>query len=528
VSRNPFLAGVALLSLAFLACAPWLGCAAGGTPQGSGAGGAAGCESGTLCGGTCVDLMSDQGNCGACGTACGAGQVCSGGTCTLDCGAGTTKCGTNCVDTQNDPSNCGTCGMACPMGQVCSAGACGLTCAGGTTLCSGKCVDTQIDPANCGGCGMACSMGQICSAGACGLTCVGGTTLCSGKCVDTQTDPANCGGCNKPCPSGQTCSGGMCNLACVGGTTLCSGKCVDTQIDAANCGGCNKPCPSGQTCSGGMCSLVCVGGTTLCSGKCVDTQVDLANCGGCNKPCAAGSTCAGGMCKTTSPTASCEAILQAGMSNGDGNYMIQPDPNQPPFQVYCDMTSDGGGWTRCFQLVNTAAADLNDNTWLDNCVDWAMASWTAGGLLVRVLDTSNTVLYSATGTRSVPWTHADVTSTTPPATQYDVGQHANLVTLSNGDKMMISGDTGSGAGCWNSMGNGYVIVVYPSTPDMYMNPKLMVQPYLLQVNSTTPRDYWVGNTGWTPAMEIVYVAGGFNACGPVQAGLMGSFEFYVR
>jgi hypothetical protein len=45
---------------------------------------------------------------------------------------------------------------------------------------------------------------------------------------------------------------------------------------------------------------------------------------------------------------SCLEILDAGRSGGDGTYSIDPDgfsTGEDPFDVTCDMTTDGGGWT---------------------------------------------------------------------------------------------------------------------------------------------------------------------------------------
>ncbi len=53
----------------------------------------------TACGGTCVALATDAGNCGACGNTCAQGEACHAGACT-------------------------TCAAACGQGQVCQDGMC--------------------------------------------------------------------------------------------------------------------------------------------------------------------------------------------------------------------------------------------------------------------------------------------------------------------------------------------------------------------------------------------------------------------
>ena len=42
------------------------------------------------------------------------------------------------------------------------------------------------------------------------------------------------------------------------------------------------------------------------------------------------------------PAQSCKEIKDLGISNGDGEYWIDPGRTKSPFKAYCDMTTDGG------------------------------------------------------------------------------------------------------------------------------------------------------------------------------------------
>jgi Stigma-specific protein, Stig1 len=93
------------------------------------------------------------------------GIQCTWGTCT--CPGGTTSCGASCVDLVTDNSNCGRCGADCGSGHLCDQGLCSGECSSRLIVCGGSCVDTQSDEDNCGACGNACGAGQNCSAGVC-------------------------------------------------------------------------------------------------------------------------------------------------------------------------------------------------------------------------------------------------------------------------------------------------------------------------------------------------------------------------
>jgi hypothetical protein len=98
----------------------------------------------TACSGVCVELGGDESNCGACGNACSAGQSCSSGTCVTPqpppppppppidasvpdapaCEFGSASCGGTCIPVLFDNNNCGACGVVCASGTRCLRGVC--------------------------------------------------------------------------------------------------------------------------------------------------------------------------------------------------------------------------------------------------------------------------------------------------------------------------------------------------------------------------------------------------------------------
>ena len=135
----------------------------------------------SVCGGACSNLQSDRDNCGACGTACGDGLVCSFGACVEGCAGGLVSCGGSCIDQSSDEANCGGCGtgelFTCATGESCIDGVCG--CAAGELVCGGTCTNPATSDAYCGATG-------DCAGGNAGQSCGANEACLNGDCVTTQ------------------------------------------------------------------------------------------------------------------------------------------------------------------------------------------------------------------------------------------------------------------------------------------------------------------------------------------------------
>lgn len=306
--------------------APWATCAGAG-----------------LC---ATDTSRDVDHCGSCDTACPkhppahhATSVCAGSKCAIACDELSANCNQIDADgcevfTGNDPNNCGACGKACKAGEICWKGACG--CPSGFTRCDDECKDLASDELSCGSCNKHCVAPPLddpewkcgpgvqpdsttwgCTGGGCKLTCDGSygncdADLCKNGCeTDLRADPLNCGACGQTCAANQTCENGTC--LCPAGTTRCGKRCVDLNVDPNYCGVCGNACPGAQddsangtpTCTNGSCGYLCYAGFANCDNR-IDNGCeakiasDPLHCGSCATKCDVGQSqpCVEGKCLT--------------------------------------------------------------------------------------------------------------------------------------------------------------------------------------------------------------------------------------
>lgn len=194
----------------------------------------------------------------------------------------------------------------------------------------------------------------------------------------SATDPAETSTTSSSTTGDSSSSGSTGALECDPPLTLCAGACVDLDFDAANCGDCGNTCPDDQVCVLGQCaSLQCepdavsdcysglpeTAGVGLCAAGqrvCNEFGTDFGPCEGEVLP--APESCdtpddddCNGKSNEGCYLANCLAIKLADPDAPDGPYAIDLDGDDgelQPFQVQCDMTIAGGGWTR-FNWLHT-------------------------------------------------------------------------------------------------------------------------------------------------------------------------------
>ncbi len=150
----------------------------------------------------------------------------------------------------------------------------------------------------------------------------------------------------------------------------CAGRCVDTSTDEAHCGGCGPTtaCESGAFCVGGTCrdvSGACPPPFLTCGADCIDPSASIEHCGATG---ACSGATDGESCDVACRDGRCvyEDCLHARERGGttDGLYLVDPDGAGPllPRDVYCDQTTDGGGWMLVYRIRNDVP-DISDPWW---------------------------------------------------------------------------------------------------------------------------------------------------------------------
>ena len=236
--------------------------------------------------------------------------------------------------------------------------------------------------------GMSCNQDSDCQSDYCSSGLCSTASPCSNNVRDGNETDVDCGGgiCSR-CITGQLCnvnsdcqsddcSGGVCTMA-----SPCSNNVRDGSETDIDCGGGTCPaCANGRSCQDGARDCVsdsCVNAVCVPAGSCTDgvrngTETDV-DCGGGTCPscqmglaCQANGDCQSHLCDTGDtlrclPPPSCRALNTATLGLPSGLYMIDPDGNSgpiAPFQVYCDMVTDGGGWTLITSYRRPASANV--------------------------------------------------------------------------------------------------------------------------------------------------------------------------
>ena len=291
-----------------------------------------------------------------------AGEAC-------DDGGASDRCDADCT-----PAICGDGTINAAAGEACDDG-------GESSMCDNDCT-----PTTCGDGVVNATAGEACDGG-------GRTAACNEDCT-----LAGCGDGVVNVAAGEECDdageSASCDLDCTvalcgdGQANATAGEACD---DAGESLACNDDCsPSacgdgitneaaGEDCDDGVESATC--DTDCTSALCGDGLLNLTAAEACEANDLAGATCeslgfitgtlaCNAACSYETSTCyydSCLHILDAEPGAVSGAHTIDADGNGPlpPFETYCDMDTDGGGWTY-LATITTNGEQINEGNWLQS------------------------------------------------------------------------------------------------------------------------------------------------------------------